>query len=126
MDASVGHVIQQLGPPLSSQPAPSRRQGVETHTTPQEPPSSADKGKSSNQEVTQAMALQAVEMANRIADFLDKKIAFTYDERIDQVIVKIVRKSTEEVIRQVPPEEMVELMAKLREDFRGLIFNHTG
>jgi flagellar protein FlaG len=126
MDASVGHVIQQLGPPLLSQPAPSRRQGVETHATPQEPPSSADKKESSNQKATPAMALQAVEMANRIADFLDKKISFTYDERIDQVIVKIVRKSTDEVIRQVPPEEMVELMAKLREDFRGLIFNHTG
>ena len=67
----------------------------------------------------------AVKMANTLAEFLDKKISFTYDERIHQIIVKVIRESTQEVIRQIPPEEMVELMAKFREDFRGLIVNHT-
>ena len=67
----------------------------------------------------------AVAVANTLADFLDKQISFAYDERINQVIVKVIRESTQEVIRQIPPEEMVELMARLREDFRGLIFNQT-
>jgi flagellar protein FlaG len=67
----------------------------------------------------------AVTVANTLADFLDKKISFAYDERINQVIVKIIRESTQEVIRQIPPEELVELMAGFRKDFRGLIFNQT-
>ncbi|RMF90862.1 MAG: flagellar protein FlaG [Nitrospinota bacterium] len=70
--------------------------------------------------------VEAVDFANTVAEFFDKKISFSYDERIDQVIVKVVEEDTEEVIRQIPPEEIVELVAKLREDFRGLIFNHTG
>jgi flagellar protein FlaG len=67
----------------------------------------------------------AVAVANTLAEFLDKKISFAYDERIKQVIVKVIRESTQEVIRQIPPEEMVELMARFRKDFRGLIFNQT-
>ena len=61
-----------------------------------------------------------------IAELFDTKISLSYDERINRVIVKIMKESTEEVIRQIPPEEVVELTAKLREDFRGLIFNRTG
>jgi flagellar protein FlaG len=69
--------------------------------------------------------LKAVELANAIAEVFDRRMSFTYDKRINLVVVKVIRESTEEVIRQIPPEEMVELMAKLREDFRGLLLNHT-
>jgi flagellar protein FlaG len=70
--------------------------------------------------------LQAVELANTVADLLDKKISFHYDERIDQVIVSIVEGNSKEVIRQIPPEEIIELTVKLREDFRGLILDQKG
>jgi flagellar protein FlaG len=69
---------------------------------------------------------QAVDAANEIIDFLDKKISFSFDRRINRVIVTVTRESTEEVIRQIPPEEMVERMVRLQEDFRGLVLNHTG
>ena len=69
---------------------------------------------------------QEVAFANAITALFDKKISFNYDERIDRVVVKVMRDSTEEVIRQIPPEEMIELIAKFREDLRGLIFNRQG
>lgn len=66
---------------------------------------------------------EAVEFANATTELLDKKISFTFDERINHVVVTIVRDSTQEVIRQIPAEEMIELVAQFRDDFRGLIFN---
>ena len=70
--------------------------------------------------------VQEVEFANTIAEFLSQKVSFSYDERIDQIVVKVTQGNTEEVIRQIPGEEMIKLMAKFRKDFRGLIFDRTG
>ena len=87
---------------------------------------STSKAADQQREERQEQITQAVEMANAIAQFLDKKIAFSYDRRINKVIVRVVRESTGEVIRQIPPEEMVDHMVRLQEDFRGLILNHSG
>ena len=69
---------------------------------------------------------QAVKLANSIAETLDKKISFSYDDKLEQVIVKVVRESTGETIRQIPPQEMIDLMVSLREGIRGLVLNQKG
>jgi len=74
--------------------------------------------------------VQEVAFANAIAEFLNQNVSFSYDTRIDQIVVKVTRGNTEEVIRQIPSEEMIKLITKFRKDFqndfRGLIFNRTG
>jgi len=47
-------------------------------------------------------------------------VHFERDERVDQLVVKIVDRETEETIRQVPAEELLELNAMLK-DMRGNI-----
>ncbi len=49
-------------------------------------------------------------------------VHFERDERADQLVVKIVNRETDETIRQVPVEELLELSAML-EDIRGNIVN---
>jgi uncharacterized FlaG/YvyC family protein len=89
---------------------------------PQKPETSAEtrQGKGSKGLV------QEVAFANAIAEFLNQQVSFIYDERIHQIVVKVTRGNTEQVIRQIPSEEMIDLIAKFRKDFRGLIFNRTG
>ena len=91
---------------------------------PKAPPAEVDQEKSSKELV------QEVAFANAIAEFLNQKVSFSYDARVDQIVVKVTRGDTEEVIRQIPSEEMIKLMTKFRKDFwkdfRGLIFNRTG
>ena len=89
---------------------------------PQKPETSAEtrQGKGSKGVV------EEVAFANAIAEFLNQQVSFSYDKRIDQIVVKVTKGNTEEVIRQMPSEEMIELMSKFRKDFRGLIFNRTG
>jgi len=70
--------------------------------------------------------VEEVAFANAIAEFLNQQVSFSYDNRINQIVVKVTKGDTEEVIRQIPSEEMIDLITKFRKDFRGLIFNRTG
>jgi len=70
--------------------------------------------------------VEEVAFANAIAEFLNQQVSFSYDERINQIVVKVIKGNTQEVIRQIPSEEMIDLITKFRKDFRGLIFNRTG
>ena len=70
--------------------------------------------------------VEEVAFANAIAAFLNQQVSFSYDTHINQIVVKVTKGDTEEVIRQIPSEEMIELITRFRKDFRGLIFNRTG
>lgn len=67
-----------------------------------------------------------IAFANSVAELFDKKVSFSYDERIEQVVVKVIQDGTEEVIRQIPAEEMIALRLRLKENFQGIILNQAG
>jgi flagellar protein FlaG len=76
--------------------------------------------------VSQTAVSQTVAFANTMADLFSTKLSFNYDERIDKVVVRVKAGDTDEVIRQIPPEQMIELAAKFKSQQRGLILNHQG
>ena len=128
MDDSIGNPglsSSELGQALSSVPreayvAPQRAGAASSG--PQKPETSAE----TRQEKASKGLVQEVAFANAIAEFLNQQVSFSYDTRIDQIVVKVTKGNTEEVIRQIPSEEMIKLITKFRKDFRGLIFNRTG
>jgi uncharacterized FlaG/YvyC family protein len=131
MDGSIGHPglsSSELAQVLPSVPTVAREahitspQAGAASSSPQKPETSAEtrQGKGSKG------LLEEVAFANAIAEFLNQHVSFSYDKRIDQIVVTVTKGNTEEVIRQIPSEEMIELISKLRKDFRGLIFNRTG
>jgi uncharacterized FlaG/YvyC family protein len=131
MDGSIGNSGlsgSELAQVLPSLPAIAREAHVTSHhagaasSSPQQPETSAETrpGKGGKGLV------EEVAFANAIAEFLNQHVSFSYDKRIDQIIVTVTKGNTEEVIRQIPSEEMIELITKFRKDFRGLIFNRTG
>jgi flagellar protein FlaG len=69
---------------------------------------------------------QTVTFANAVAELFNTTLSFNYDERIGQVVVRVKEGNTDEVIRQIPSEQMVELAAKFKSQLRGLILNHQG
>jgi uncharacterized FlaG/YvyC family protein len=69
---------------------------------------------------------QTVTFANAVAELFNTTLSFNYDARIGQVVVRVKAGDTDEVIRQIPPEHMVELAAKFKSQWRGLILNHQG
>ena len=59
---------------------------------------------------------------NDAMKFFRAKITFSYDPRINRSVIIVIDSETGEVIRQIPPEEMIMLISKLQE-LAGLLFN---
>ena len=76
--------------------------------------------------IPETVTLEAVDAANKMAKLFDSRISFSYDDRIEKVVIKIVEDSTDEIIRQIPPEMMIKMRERLREGFRGVIFDRKG
>lgn len=68
----------------------------------------------------------AVSFDNTLVELFDTRLSFNYDERIHRVVVRVLNNGTEEVIRQIPPEHLVDLLAKFQQDLRGLLLNQQG
>ena len=75
------------------------------------------KGKLNHQPVP-----QLVDQVNDHMRSLGTKIQFTVDSRTGKQVVIVAEKETGRVIRQIPPEEMLELAAKMKE-LVGIIYN---
>jgi len=61
---------------------------------------------------------QLKELTEHFKDFLnlfDLDAKIVYDKRYDTLVVQVMRKDTGEVIRQIPPEELLRLSQKLHE-----------
>lgn len=65
---------------------------------------------------------QLVDQVNDHIRSLGTKVRFTVDGRTGKQIVIVAEKETGKVIRQIPPEEMLELAAKMKE-LVGIIYN---
>ncbi|MEK6576149.1 MAG: flagellar protein FlaG [Nitrospirota bacterium] len=68
---------------------------------------------------------EVVERLNTIEDFHDRGIRFSVDEETEKVVIKIVDSNTNEVIRQIPPEEVLNMIRHL-DEFQGLLINKRG
>lgn len=62
---------------------------------------------------------------NDVIRAFNTKIKFDIDEKTDQIIVKIIDAETQEVIRQIPPPELLNIAARI-EEMSGLLFNQEG
>jgi flagellar protein FlaG len=52
----------------------------------------------------------------------NRRLKFTVNEEIDRVVVKVVDGSTDKVIKEIPPEEIQKLVARIRETI-GILFD---
>lgn len=68
---------------------------------------------------------EVVGRLNSIEAFHDRGIRFSVDEETGKVVVKIVDNSTNEVVRQIPSEEILH-MARSIDEFLGLFLNKRG
>ena len=57
---------------------------------------------------------KAVEKLNTIAESQRKNVQFSVDERSDSTVIKVFRTQTGELIKQFPPEEILAMRAKVR------------
>ena len=58
---------------------------------------------------------RAVESANETGQLLKRKLNFSVDEATEKIVVKVIDEETGEVVRQVPPNEMLRIAAHLKQ-----------
>ncbi len=62
-----------------------------------------------------------VHKVREFVDSMNTKLSFSYDREAKRPIIYVVDKNTDKIIRQIPPEEMVQLIRKM-DEIRGIIF----
>lgn len=73
--------------------------------------SSADEQK----KFTEEELIYAIEKANKSVKIYDRKLEFSIHEKTKEIIVKVIDTNTDEVIREIPPEKILDMVARLWE-----------
>jgi len=68
---------------------------------------------------------EAMEKIVHTAKYFNRRIHLEVEEDLNMMIVKVIDSETDEVIRQIPPEELVELSKNAR-DLKGLLIDKEG
>lgn len=68
---------------------------------------------------------KAVEEANRLIFKEDRRFEFKVHERTGRYLVKLVNKETDEVIKEIPPEKILDLVASIW-DLVGILVDERG
>jgi flagellar protein FlaG len=96
--------------PVSPVPA------VDTRGQAPKPQNSQSETKSKPQIISTAADIQ------RLSHAFNKKLQFVVDHNSNEVLVKVIDKDTDKVIKVIPPEELQRLHRNLKEAI-GLLFN---
>lgn len=59
--------------------------------------------------------IKAIEDANKKLVGAQREVRFSIHEATKQIMIKIVNKETDEVIREIPPEKILDMVAKFME-----------
>jgi len=85
-------------------------------------PASTIRSKVSNKPESEEQIKQAVQKIQGAVDNLAHNLRFSIDEDTGKTIIKVVDAHTDEIIRQFPTEEAIEI-ARTLDKVQGLLFN---
>ncbi len=91
--------------------------------TVQEPkPAQAQESEAQVQEITREDVEEMVDALKEMTATLQTKMDFSINEGTNSLVVKVLEQDTEKVIKQFPPEELLELQEKMQ-DLTGFLFS---
>ena len=120
-DIVAGYANQQVEETLQKEATKAVEKTEQTQSTVR----SAEDTKVQNQDQFDASAISnLVSSVNQYVDAVsNNKVGFHYDQRNERHIVLVKDKDTNEIIREIPPKEMVDLLKNL-EDITGIIYDN--
>ena len=60
----------------------------------------------------------------RVSETFNRRLSFSFNEKLDQVIVKVIDNETDKVVREIPPTELQQVFERIRE-VMGLLFDKS-
>jgi len=76
------------------------------------------------QEVKQQKIQEAVDRLDQFAKSINKRLSYSFNRELNQVVVKVVDAQTDKVIKELPPAELQRLHMKIQE-YIGMIVDET-
>lgn len=110
--------IQQIGAPGVAPPASEPRKPSPTAPTLAAPKASAG----ANRPLTEQQLRQIVDEVKKVVDPVAQNLRFSIDNDTGKTIVKVVDAATNEVIRQIPSDEMLAI-ARAMDRLQGLLLS---
>lgn len=65
--------------------------------------------------VSERVVIDAIEKANKAISGINTKFEFSIHKKTKEIMVKVIDSDTNQVIREIPPEKMLDLVAKIWE-----------
>jgi len=72
-------------------------------------------GSYTEEKVSDAFIQKAIDKVNHTFEIQNRSLRFEIHDRLNEVIVMVVDSETEEVIREIPPEKLLDMFANLLE-----------
>ncbi len=85
-------------------------------------PKPVQESESQVQEITREDVEEMVDALKEMTATLQTKMDFSINEGTNSLVVKVLEQDTEKVIKQFPPEELLELQEKMQ-DLTGFLFS---
>lgn len=76
---------------------------------------SMDEASRDGWQVSQGFLEKAIEKANRSMVFRNRYLEFRIHEKTNEIIVRVIDSDTQEVIREIPSEKMLDMFASMLE-----------
>jgi flagellar protein FlaG len=120
MNDEIGMVRGGLGPANRASPAANVPPKPNEQAVQGSAPTKAEKDRDAADQVAEQIASGL----NDLVQELHRELRFTVDRESGDTIIKVVDRDTDEVVRQIPSEEMVRLRKRL-EEVSGIIFQDS-
>lgn len=65
--------------------------------------------------VSEKAVIDAVERANKVVSIANRRFEYSIHEETKQIMVKVIDVETEEIVREIPPEKILDLVATIWE-----------
>jgi flagellar protein FlaG len=72
--------------------------------------------------VTPAELKNVIRDLERVSATFNTRLSFSVNEKLDEVVVKVIDTNTDKVVREIPPEELQRVHERIREVI-GLLFD---
>lgn len=65
--------------------------------------------------ISDKVVIEAIERANKAISVANKKFEYSIHEKTNEIMVKVIDSNTNKVIREIPPEKILDMVAKMWE-----------
>ena len=65
--------------------------------------------------ISENVVIEAIEKANRAISGANRKFEFSIHEKTKEIMIKVIDSDTNEVVREIPPEKILDMVAKMWE-----------